>query len=263
MLQALSFSSNSISGNLPSSIANGLPNLDCLLLGGNQLSGKIPASISNFSKLVKLDLGLNTFCGRVPENLGNLQNLQFLSFQSNQLTNDPSMLKLDFLISLQNCRKLKIIWMGSNYFDGILPKSLGNLSTFVENFDADHYGIKDIIQNEIGTLSILIKLDIGGNELTRRIPNTLDQLRKLQRLILCVNKLRGSLSANLCYLVYLYYLNLEDNQLSQQLPKCLGNLMSLRAIYLAYNSMTSTMPSTLWNNKEIQILSFSHNLLNG
>ncbi|CAA2968916.1 probable LRR receptor-like serine threonine-kinase At3g47570 [Olea europaea subsp. europaea] len=247
MLQALSFSSNSISGNLPSSIANGLPNLDCLLLGGNQLSGKIPASISNFSKLVKLDLGLNTFCGRVPENLGNLQNLQFLSFQSNQLTNDPSMLKLDFLISLQNCRKLKIIWMGSNYFDGILPKSLGNLSTFVENFDADHYDIKDIIQNEIGTLSILIKLDIGGNELTRRIPNTLDQLRKLQRLILCVNKLRGSLSANLCYL----------------LTTEIGNIESIRGLYISGNRFSGDIPNTIWQLQNLENLTLSNNRLHG
>ncbi|XP_022852077.1 receptor kinase-like protein Xa21 [Olea europaea var. sylvestris] len=264
MLQALSLTDNSISGNLPSSIANGLPNLELLLLGGNQLSGEIPASISNFSKLTKLDLGENFFHRRVPLNLGNLlHSLESLYFGINQLTKDPSVPELDFLISLQNCRMLKLIGMENNPFGGILPKSLGNLSTSVENFEAGHCGIKGIILNEIGNLSNLIRLDIGGNELTGRIPNTLGQLRKLQKLILSFNKLRGSASANLCNLVHMYYLDLGNNQLSQQLPKYLGNLMTLREIYLDYNSMTSTIPSTLWNNKEILILSLAHNLFNG
>ncbi|CAA2933276.1 probable LRR receptor-like serine threonine-kinase At3g47570 [Olea europaea subsp. europaea] len=263
MLQELSLSKNSIFGNLPSSIANGLSNLESLVLGSNQLSGEIPASVSNFSKLSKLGLDQNSFSGRVPMNLGNLHNLRTLHFGFNHLTKGPSVLELDFLMSLQNCRKLKSIWMGNNYFDGILPKSLGNLSTSIENFETDHCGIKGIIPNEIGNLSNLIELDFGGNELTGRIPDTLGQLRKLQRLILSVNKLRGPVSAILCDLVHLYYLDLGNNQLSQQLPKCLGNLTSLREIYLAYNSMTSTLPSTLWNNKEILILSLAHNLFNG
>ncbi|CAA3015245.1 probable LRR receptor-like serine threonine-kinase At3g47570 [Olea europaea subsp. europaea] len=81
--------------------------------------------------------------------------------------------------------------MGNNYFDGMLPKSLGNLSRFVENFEAGDCGIKGIIPNEIGNLSNSIELDIGSNELIGRIPDTLGQLRKLQKLILDFNKLRG------------------------------------------------------------------------
>ncbi|KAL2529029.1 putative leucine-rich repeat receptor-like protein kinase [Forsythia ovata] len=107
MLQALGFANNSISGNLPSSIANGLLDLEVLYIGGNRLSGEIPRCISNFSKLTVLDLTENSFSGRVPMNLGNLQNLQVLRFSGNQLTNDPSMLELDFLSSLKNCGQLK------------------------------------------------------------------------------------------------------------------------------------------------------------
>ncbi|CAI9757223.1 unnamed protein product [Fraxinus pennsylvanica] len=263
MLRILSLSDNSISGNLPSSIANGLPVLEVLYLGGNRLSGKIPASISNFSKLTVLDLGNNSFSGQVPTNLGNLQNLQFLSFMGNQLTNDPSMLELDFLTSLQNCWKLKRIGIGLNSFDGILPKSLGNLSSTVEFFTASYCGIKGIIPNEIGNMRNLLELDIGGNELTGTIPTTLGQLRKLQKLRLDDNKLQGSVPVNLCNLENLYYLDLGINQLSQELPTCLGHLTSLREIYLDNNSLTSTIPSTLWTNKNIQILSFTDNLLNG
>ncbi|XP_022877382.1 putative receptor-like protein kinase At3g47110 [Olea europaea var. sylvestris] len=122
MLKVLALDVNSIFGNLPSSIANGLPNLEGLYLGGDQLSGEIHASVSNFSKLIHLDLSYNSFNGRVPMNLGNLQNLQKLGLDNNELTNDPSMIELDFLISLRNCKNLKIIQIGLNSFHGLLPK---------------------------------------------------------------------------------------------------------------------------------------------
>ncbi|KAL2528492.1 putative LRR receptor-like serine/threonine-protein kinase [Forsythia ovata] len=263
MLQILNFVDNNISGNLPSSIANGLPDLEGLYLGGNQLSGEIPGYISNFSKLNVLDLDQNSFSGRVPMNLGNLQNLRFLDFQTNQLTNDPSMLELDFLISLKNCRQMKIIQIDSNSFDGMLPRAFGNLSASIEFFSAHSSGIKGMIPNEIGNMSKLIKLDIGGNELTGTIPDTLGQLTKVQMLGLNDNNLQGSIHANLCNLVNLYHLDLGNNHLSRQLPTCLGNLTSLRKLNLSYNSLTFTIPSTLWTNKEIQIMDLSYNLFNG
>ncbi|KAL2512284.1 putative LRR receptor-like serine/threonine-protein kinase [Abeliophyllum distichum] len=263
MLQILDFTNNNISGNLPSSIANGLPDLEGLYISGNQLSGEIPGSISNFSKLIELDLGGNSFSGRVPMNLGNLQNLQYLNFDSNQLTNDPSMLELDFLISLVNCRQLKVIEIGSNSFDGMLPRALGNLSASIEAFTADFCGIKGIIPNEIGNVSNLIELDIGGNELTGKIPDTLGQLTKVQRLRLNDNKLQGSIHVNFCHLVNMYHLDLGNNHLSRQLPTCLENLTSLRELNLSYNSLTFTIPSTMWTNKEIQIMDLSNNLFNG
>ncbi|CAA2999711.1 probable LRR receptor-like serine threonine-kinase At3g47570 [Olea europaea subsp. europaea] len=174
MLQILAFSANSISGNLPSSIANGLPNLDGRYLADNRLSGEIPAYVSNFSKLTILDLSKNSFSGRVPMNLGNLQNLETLVLEYNELTNDPSMLELDFLISLTNC----------------------------------------IIPNESGNMSNLIELGIEGNELTGTIPDTLGQLRKLQKLRLGFNKLGRSLEK----LENLEYFNVSFNELSGEIP---------------------------------------------
>ncbi|XP_022852080.1 LRR receptor-like serine/threonine-protein kinase EFR [Olea europaea var. sylvestris] len=191
MLQILSLSDNSISSNIPSSISNGLPNLERLLLGDNQLSGKIPPSVSNFSKLAKLDLHGNSFSGQVPMNIGNLHNLHFLHFGFNQLTKNPSVIELDFLISLQNCRQLMILGIENKPFHEILAKSLGNLSEYVESFTADYCGVKGIIPNEVGNMTNLIELGIGSNELIGTIRDTLSQLRKLQKLRLGVNKLRG------------------------------------------------------------------------
>ncbi|KAL2479744.1 putative LRR receptor-like serine/threonine-protein kinase [Abeliophyllum distichum] len=196
-------------------------------------------------------------------NLGNLQNLQLLNVEYNQLTNDPSMLELDFLISLINCRQMKVIRISSNSFDGVLPRALGNLSASLEVFTADFCGIKGIVPNEISNMSDLFEFSVGGNKLTGTIPETLGHLTKVQMLRLNDNKLQGSIHVNLCKLINLYHLDLGNNHLSTQLPTCLGALTSLRELNLSYNSLTFTIPSTLRTNKEIQIMDLSYNLFNG
>ncbi|KAL2496804.1 putative LRR receptor-like serine/threonine-protein kinase [Forsythia ovata] len=257
---------NRISGNLPSSMGNVLPDLELVPLHNNQFSGEIPISISNLSQLQKLSLNTNLFTGRVPTNLGTLQKLEILDIYDNHLTNDPSMLELDFLISLRNCSKLKTIRIGKNSFDGRLPKSLalgGNLSQSLETLEASSCGIKGIIPNEIANLSNLMWLEIGGNDLEGEIPGALSRLNKLQKLIINNSKLKGSIPVILCDLGRLFELNLENNQLSQQLPRCLGNISSLRRIYLGHNELTSVELSALWRNKNLQIVDLSYNNLNG
>ncbi|XP_022870741.1 LRR receptor-like serine/threonine-protein kinase EFR [Olea europaea var. sylvestris] len=262
-LQLLALVDNDISGTLPSSIAYCLPDLEYLYLAINRISGDIPHYISNFSKLAKLELGNNSFSGSVPMNLGNLQNLRYLSIAYNKLTNDPSVQELDFLISLNNCKMLKTIQIGYNYFDGMLPKAVGNMSTSLEKFYAPSCGIKGLIPSEIGNLSNLIWLEMGGNELTGKIPDTLSQLKKVQKLSLNDNKLGGTIPVNLCGLVNMYHLDLGNNNLSTHLPTCLGDLTSLQELNLSYNSLSSTVPSKLWTNREIQIMDLSYNLFFG
>ncbi|CAI9784405.1 unnamed protein product [Fraxinus pennsylvanica] len=263
-LQIINLVSNYITGNLPS-IVDRLHNLRYIALGFNKLSGEIPSSISNISNLILLALGYNSFSGPVPVNLGNLQNLQFLGLAGDQLTNDPSMSELGFLISLRNCRHLKYISIGSNSFDAMLPKSfsLGNLSASLEKFEANSCGIRGTIPNEIGNLSNLISLHMGSNKLRGRIPETLGELKKMQSLAIDNNKLEGPIPVSFCKFENLYSIILEKNELSQEIPGCLGNLTSLRMVNLSFNRFTSTIPSLFWTNKDLAIVDLSYNLLGG
>jgi len=55
-------------------------------LSYNQLPGLIPASLGNLTNLQVLTFDNNLFSGSIPDSLGKLTNLQTLSLKSNQLT---------------------------------------------------------------------------------------------------------------------------------------------------------------------------------
>ncbi|KAG5592375.1 hypothetical protein H5410_042889 [Solanum commersonii] len=166
-LEMISFVGNGLSGTLPSNIGHTLPNLVGLYFGNNQFTGLIPTSIVNSTKLIQIDFGRNLFSGPVPMNLEKLQQLQFISLQVNQLTNDPSTGELSFLTSLSNCKYLKTVQIGGNQFNGSLPKSLGsgNWSFSLEYFIATYSGITGKIPINISNFRNLEWLSLGENKL--------------------------------------------------------------------------------------------------
>uniref|UniRef100_M1BZN4 non-specific serine/threonine protein kinase n=1 Tax=Solanum tuberosum TaxID=4113 RepID=M1BZN4_SOLTU len=264
-LAMISFVGNGLSGTLPSNIGHTLPNLVGLYLGNNQFTGLIPTSIVNSTKLIQLDFGRNLFSGPVPMNLEKLQQLQFISLQFNQLTNDPSTDKLSFLTSLSNCKYLKTVQIGGNQFNGSLPKSLGsgNWSFSLEYFIATNSGITGKIPTNISNFRNLEWLSLGENKLIGSIPPDLGNLKNLQKFYLQINNLDGIIPTSLCNMESLYQVILGKNQLSGELPSCFGNISSLRELYLDSNALVSHIPSTFWRNKDLSVLDLSSNLLNG
>ncbi|KAH0650015.1 hypothetical protein KY284_029927 [Solanum tuberosum] len=252
---------NNVTGTLPLNIGSTLPNIEVIHLSNLNLYGTIPHSLSNCSKLTSLDLSLNRLTGMIPNSLGSLTHLQSLSLAINNLMADS---RLSFLTSLSNCRDLKIIFLSSNPLYGVLPESIGNLSsTSLLRFRAIDCKIKGEIPKGIGNLSSLLELDLSRNGFTGPIPTTISNLRFLQSLKLSVNKLSGYIGDDLCKLQNLGYLNLTLNQLSGSLPNCLGNLTSLREMILGSNKLRSIIPKSLGNLINLLKLDLSSNYLGG
>ena len=61
----LNFSSNQLTGEIPSEIGN-LTNLTTLYLNDNQLTGEIPSEIGNLTNLITLYLNDNQLTGEIP-----------------------------------------------------------------------------------------------------------------------------------------------------------------------------------------------------
>ncbi|XP_073044004.1 uncharacterized protein [Primulina eburnea] len=250
---------NQLSGYLPLILSHGLPNLQELILGHNFFYGEITDSVSNSSKLAFINFSANNLSGQIPNSLGKLNFLQALDLQKNNFVSETT--DLSFINPLKNCSYLKYLVLGDNPFNGILPVSIGNLSTSLQFFFAYRCGLWGSIPESFGNLENLVTLSLFGNELTGAIPNTLVNLKKLQGLGLLDNKISGSIPNFLCRLENLNGIRLEQNQFTGSIPDCIGNLTSLREVNLGNNRLTSVIPASLWKLNDLLQLNLTSNLL--
>ncbi|KAL3638683.1 hypothetical protein CASFOL_016590 [Castilleja foliolosa] len=255
-LSVLALQQNLFSGSLPSDMGLSVFSLKKLILSMNRLTGEIPSCIANASELTKLVLNKNFLSGPIP-NFGTLTNLQFLRLWENNLTGTG------FLSSLTSCRYLENLEITHNPLNGILPTSVGNLSTSLDTILASGCKIHGIIPSEIGNLKSLQSLDLSGNQLTGFIPATMGGLNQLYVLDLDRNRLRGYIPRDLCQLSHLGQLYLYNNMLTGPIPDCIGQLESLTEVYCNYNKLNSTIPSGLWNLKGLIMLDLSVNSFGG
>ncbi|PHU16765.1 hypothetical protein BC332_12460 [Capsicum chinense] len=262
-LERIAVNFNNLSGTLPTTTGLHLPNLEQLFLGGNQLEGEIPLFITNASKLEILEIASNYFTGTFPNNLGNLRELQYLFLYHNQLTNEPRDHELQFFNSLVDCRMLGYLEVGHNPLNGVLPNSIGNLSSTIEDLDISNARINGLIPPVIGNMSGLTELTLGGNNLMRNIPPEIGKLKLLQGLFLPNNKLNGHIPQAVCHLSNLVQLSLGDNELLGLIPACIGNLSMLQQLYLGSNRFSSKFPSSLWKMRGLLILNASQNSIEG
>ncbi|XP_042034960.1 probable LRR receptor-like serine/threonine-protein kinase At3g47570 [Salvia splendens] len=258
-LKTLQLSGNEFSGSLPSDMGDSLVNLERLYLSRNKLIGPIPTSITNASKLTLLGINSNSFSGSIPD-FGNLRLLQRLYIWGNSLSGAqaPSQ-ELRFLSSLTNCRYLMDLVMSDNPLNGILPTSIGNLSSSLEYIGASNNNIKGAIPSEIGKLSSLLTINLGRNQLSGAIPPKIGKMAKLQELGLSGNQLEGYIPNDLCGMNNLGVLRLGGNMLVGPIPKCLGEIKSLREIYLGSNQLNSTIPPNFWTHRDFLVLNLSKN----
>ena len=173
-------------------------------------------------------LGLN---GRIPAELGNMINLEYLGIWGNQLTGiiPPE------LGQLTNLRSLVL---GANKLTGPIPSALGDLPNLQE-------------------------LYLWGNELTGPIPASLSSLTNLKDLRLSDNRLSGPVPSWLGSLTNLEVLTLDENQLTGTIPAELGNLSNLQRLTLRGNQLSGPIPAELGNLSNLQWLYLSENQLSG
>ena len=184
-----------------------------LILEDNGLRGSLPEELGNLTQLQGLQLGFNGLTGALPPQLGNLSNLHTMTLNGNRLSETIPR-------ELGRLRNLRLLDFGSNDLTGVIPRELGNL---------DRLG----------------KLSFGSNRLEGEIPDELGSLVQLQYLVLANNKLSGEIPEALGDLVNLHELLLDTNQLTGQVPPAIGNLTQLQHLWIQRNQLTGQVPQTL------------------
>ncbi|VAI55500.1 unnamed protein product [Triticum turgidum subsp. durum] len=233
-LQVLNISSNLFAGQFPSTTWEAMENLRALNASNNSFTGHIPTyfCISSPSFAV-LDLCLNKLSGKIPQQIG-------------------------------HCSKLRELRAGYNNISGEIPDELFN-ATLLEylSFRNNHLnGVLDGVH--ITKLRNLVALDLGGNNFSGKIPDSIGQLKKLEEFHLDNNNLSGELPSALSNCTNLVAIDLKKNNFSGQLGKVnFSNLPNLKTLDVYFNNFTGTVPESIYSCINLTALRLAENNFSG
>ncbi|GJZ94201.1 kinase-like domain-containing protein [Tanacetum coccineum] len=264
LLTVFSLPDNQLTGSLPLEIGAMLPNLEYLQLYSNQLNGVIPPSISNCSKLGLLEIGDNNFRGKLTIDFSKLSDISNISFHNNNLHGVGQADDMNFINSLKNCSRLRVLNLYNCNFQGSLPSSIGNLSNQLEYLDLEGNHLHGNVPSSIGSLVGLTTLDLGLNQFKGKIPVAIGKLQNLQILSLYHNQFSGPIPYSIGNLSSLNTLWLYSNRLERHIPSSVGDCHNLLALSLYDNKLRGNIPKQLLLLPSLTItLNLSQNQLSG
>ncbi|XP_039154662.1 receptor-like protein 6 [Eucalyptus grandis] len=254
-IRMIDLSNNNLTGVIPQCLSNLSGTLEVMSLHSNNFIGKIPNLNANFCMLVQIDVSYNKLQGPLPRSLHKCNNLEFLNFGNNQITDVfPSWLGslLSLKVLILRCNgfhglieeqadgiefpMLQIIDLSPNIFSGSLPSryfkrwiamkvSETNPSSYIghpialypgSTFD---YSMSGSDPESIGSLKQLKLLNLSNNMLSGPLPPFLANLTNLEELDLCQNQLSGEIPLELTQLTSLEVFNVSYNRLTGPIPQ--------------------------------------------
>ncbi|XP_038877494.1 leucine-rich repeat receptor-like serine/threonine-protein kinase BAM3 [Benincasa hispida] len=178
---------NYLTGTIPEGLLYS-PQLSLMELQNNYLSGPLPQDMRQLpSKLGRLNLSNNRFCGSLPISIGNFTNLQ-------------------------------ILLLSGNRFSGNIPPEIGKLRNLLK-LDMSRNNLSGSIPPELSSCVSLTYLDLSLNHLTSPIPVQISQIRILNYLNLSWNHLTHSLPKEIGSIKSLTCADFSYNNLSGPIPE--------------------------------------------
>ncbi|XP_039137721.1 putative receptor-like protein kinase At3g47110 [Dioscorea cayenensis subsp. rotundata] len=262
-LAFFALSANNLHGEIPADVGFTLPNLIFFHLCMNEFTGLIPPSLHNVTKIQSIRLSYNFLDGSVPPGLNMLYELTMYKIGYNRLVSTDTNV-LHFITSLANCSKLKFLAFDGNFFEGVIPDTVGNLSTSLSSLYMGENHIFGSIPKSIGQLTCLTLLNVSQNLISGEIPEEISKLSELQELLLSGNEIQGSIPAALGSLTKLINLDLSDNSLAGTIPSTFSNYQSLQSLDLSNNKLNASIPTEIFSISSLSSsLNLSRNLLSG
>ncbi|EMS52374.1 Tyrosine-sulfated glycopeptide receptor 1 [Triticum urartu] len=233
-LKVLNISSNFFTGQFTSTKWKGMENLVALNASNNRFTGQVPTHFCNTSPDISvLDLSFNRFSGSLPQGLG-------------------------------DCSKMIELRAGYNDLSGTIPDELFN-ATSLEYLSLSNNHLHGVLEDaHIFNLRNLSTLDLGGNNLSGKVPDSIGQLKKLQELHLNNNNMSGELPSAVSNCINLIIIDLKSNNFSGELANVnFSNLHNLKTLDLLYNNFTGKVPESIYSCSNMTALRLSGNKLHG
>ncbi|XP_034697427.1 probable LRR receptor-like serine/threonine-protein kinase At1g56140 isoform X2 [Vitis riparia] len=242
-------------------------------------TGVILEEFKAFTYLMVFKLDMNYFTGPLPQFIGNLSQLTYLSVSHNALSGTIPK-------ELGNLKELLMLSIGSNNFSGTLPPEIGNLvklqqiyidssgvageipSTFAKLQDMEIMHATDVlitgkIPDFIGDWTKLESLRFQGNRLEGPIPSSFSKLTSLTALrISDLENVSSSLDF-IKEMKNLTDLGLRNSLISGSIPAYIGEFQSLKTLDLSFNNLTGEIPDALFNLSSLTSLFLGTNRLSG
>jgi hypothetical protein len=145
-----------------------------------------------------------------------------------------------------------------NDLSGTIPSELALLSNSLSRIDLSRAGsssfISGSIPSELGYLTLLESIDLGGNQLSGSIPKQIGNWSQVDVLDFSNNLLSEELPSEIGLLSVLTELNLESNDLTGSLPTAIGRLTKMRSLFLGENQLDGPIPSEpFWKPRPNQL----------
>ncbi|KAG6550862.1 hypothetical protein Mapa_007476 [Marchantia paleacea] len=201
----------------------------------NKLRGTVPRSLGNCTKLWYLDFyGNDHLTSAIPEELGKLSNLQYLSFEQNNFTGTVPH-------QLGNLTQLYFLHFGNNALQGPLPVGLANMSRLFMLNVGTNFFTGNFVNVRSTSWSALTYLFADGNLFTGKFPELIFSASNLVRLYINNNNFTGKLPADLGRLSSAMSIVIRNNMFEGELPESLTNISLLTRLDLSNNKFSGPL----------------------